>query len=354
MDKNAMAELKVKEPLLGRVFNSIGLLRTIGVFHSTFVKAPLDPDGRMRCSYGIAGTVTHRLNSRENAFGTGTNLQNIPRNTGDDDTELTAEVDGEEIDFSSFKLPSIRKMFIPDEGHEIADADLAGADAQVVAWEANDPILKQMFREGKKIHAENAKVLYGRNSGPDGKREPYYSLTKRGVHATNYVCKAPTLAKHLGCTVHEAHKFQRRWFEAHPWIEQWHKRIELQLQTKRYVENKFGYGRHFFGRVDQLLPEAVAWIPQSTIAIVANIAMVNLEEQLPEVEVLLQVHDSLVFQYLRHLRNALLPRAKHLMTITIPYDDPLIIPWGLKVSTVSWGHCQDLKWPEPVLTAQAV
>ena len=35
-------------------------------------------------------------------------------------------------------LPNLRKMFIPDPGKFIFDCDLEQADAQVVAWEADD------------------------------------------------------------------------------------------------------------------------------------------------------------------------------------------------------------------------
>lgn len=347
MDKNALAEIKKREPLLGALIDRITLLRSVGVFFSTFIKAPLDSDGRMRCSYGISATVTDRFNSSANAFGSGTNLQNIPKGN-EKDEDGNYEIDGELIDATSFELPAIRKIFVPDSGYEIFDVDLAGADAQVVAWDADDPILKQMFREGKKIHAENAKDLFGKNAGPDGKREPYYSLTKRGVHATNYVCKPPTLAKHLNMSVHEASKFQKRWFDIHPWILAWHRRIEGELQSRRAISNIFGYHRHFFGRIEELLPEAVAWIPQSTVAIVCNMALCQVDENLPEVQLLLQVHDSLVGQYPIPLRDAVLPRLRQHLSVRVPYSDPLVIPWGLKVSTQSWGHVKELKWPTAV------
>ena len=28
----------------------------------------------------------------------------------------------------------------------------------------------------------------------------------------------------------------------------------------------------------------------------------------------------------------------------MPYDDPLIIPWGLKASQKSWGDCEKATW----------
>ena len=51
---------------------------------------------------------------------------------------------------STISLPNVKKMFIPDEGYTIIDADLEKADAQIVAWESGDEELKQIFREGGK------------------------------------------------------------------------------------------------------------------------------------------------------------------------------------------------------------
>ena len=47
---------------------------------------------------------------------------------------------------STIALPNVKKMFIPDEGYTIIDADLKKADLQIVAWEAGDehPTLGQL------------------------------------------------------------------------------------------------------------------------------------------------------------------------------------------------------------------
>ena len=41
------------------------------------LRTPLDPDGRMRCSYNVSGTENWRWSSSKNVYGRGTNLQNI-------------------------------------------------------------------------------------------------------------------------------------------------------------------------------------------------------------------------------------------------------------------------------------
>jgi uracil-DNA glycosylase len=57
----------------GSVDNSLGVVQT-----------PVDPDGRMRCSYNPGGTETHRLSSSANVWGRGTNLQNLSKGEEDD------------------------------------------------------------------------------------------------------------------------------------------------------------------------------------------------------------------------------------------------------------------------------
>lgn len=260
-------------------------------------------------------------------------------------------------------LPNIRKMFIPDPGYTIFDADLSGADAQVVAWEADDQDLKEAFRKGMKIHAKNAEDIFGKEfteapgdikqkSTPKGK---LYDQCKRGVHATNYGASARTLSltPEIAWPLRRCEDFQRLWFHLHPGIKGWHNRTELLLRTQRRAVNAFGYRRIYYDRLDSVFPEALAWVPQSTVALVTFYGALAVEDAglagnkpgFP-VEFLLQVHDSLVFQIRTPLVREVLPLVKKALHVTVPYPDPLVIPWGLSSSTVSWGDCQTVPWPE--------
>lgn len=270
-----------------------------------------------------------------------TNLQNIPKGVKAKEPE-------------DLELPNVRKLFIPDPGFTFFDMDLDRADLQVVVWEAEDKKLKEALRLGIDMHCLNACDIF------DIKGIPYEELTethpnynehrerigsmkrqlaKTGVHAVDYGCKARTLSVHLGSTVHEADKFINKWLSAHPGIKTWHTRIESQINTRRYVENRFGYRRFYFDRPDGVLPEALAWIPQSTVACTINRVWMNVYKNLPEIWVLLQVHDSLAGQFPTHLKDWAIRRLKEEARIVIPYEDPLIIPVGIKTSEVSWGDC---------------
>lgn len=77
--KGALSELRKKaDPLLHPLIDAIIEFRRAGTAYSV-ATVPIDPDGRIRCSYNIAGTETYRLSSSEDAFGYGTNLQNISK-----------------------------------------------------------------------------------------------------------------------------------------------------------------------------------------------------------------------------------------------------------------------------------
>jgi DNA polymerase-1 len=280
---------------------------------STFINARLDLDGRLRCSFNPCGTYTFRYSSSKNAFWNGTNLQNIPKGVEAKEPE-------------DLELPNIRKLFIPDPGFTFFDMDLDRADAQVVAWEADDSELKAILREGADLHAENAKALGISRQ-----------LAKSWVHGTNYGGGPRTMAVTCGLTVHHAEKMQQRWFQAHPGIKRWHDRTLAQCNTKGYVSNVFGYRWYLFDRLN--LPDALAWQPQSVVGRVINTAWQRIHNEAPYIQILLQVHDSLAGQFPTHLKPQALEVLRSLATVTIPYSDPLVIPVGIKTSEVSWGAC---------------
>lgn len=343
LDDEALRKISVREPLLKPLVRRIGEHRSLGVFLSTFISAPLGQDGRLHCSYNIAGTETFRLSSSEDAFGSGLNLQNIPEGG------LESEEDPD-----SLRLPNIRRLFIPDPGFTFFDGDLDRADLQVVAWEAEDDDLKAALRAHLDMHLHSARAVYDLPISDDELKEdhPNYKEVKakyyhqrqnvrQVVHATNYVGSARTVAAQFGLTVHETEKFQSKWFALHPGIKAWHQRVISALQTKRCVQNRFGYRRYYFDRIESIVPEAVAWIPQSTVAHYINRIWLACYRTLPQVQILMQVHDSLNGQVPTHMKDHLLRELTKLAgQVIVPYDDPLVIPFRIKTSEVSWGDCK--------------
>lgn len=340
-DDDALVVFPKREPLVAGLCERIQAIRSANVLLSTFANMPLDIDKRMRCYYNVAGTDTYRFASGENAFGSGGNLQNIPK--GDDDEAREKKIALEASGHRQILVPNMRKMFVPDPGYTFFDVDLDRADLMVVIWEADDDELRQAVAEGVDLHRFNASALF--NLPMDRISYKQRQAAKMFAHGTNYGGSARTMAINCGLTVHESEIMQRNWFSAHPGIKEWHRRTESQLQSRREVRNAFGFRMRFFGRVEALLPQALAWVPQSTVAIVINKGFLAISKQLPEVQVLLQVHDSIAGQYPSHMENPILRKMKPLLEIPVPYAKPLTIGVGVSTSKISWGAVEDRPWP---------
>lgn len=376
--KEALPTIVKREPLLRQVADRITFRRSVGVFHNTFAEMPADDDGRMRCSYNLTGTDTFRLSSSENIFGNGGNMQNVPAGkTLGENVTLPEELERFTQQFERFEFPNMRKQFGPDPGYELIDVDLSGADAQVVAWEAEDEDLKTAFRQGLKLHIKNARDVYPEKYGSWSDEElkatdhsgGVYHNMKRWVHATNYVGSAHEIADRVvGSNQRDVQDFQDRWFDIHPGIRGWHNKKTRMLQglqcwnceeltdggsihchncgrnIGRTVGNKFGFRIIYFDRIQGILPEAVAWGPQSTVAINCNKGALALRRKVDWVQLLLQTHDSLTFQQPISMHERLGEVKEALSSVVVPYKDPLVIPWSVKVSRESWGHAEPIKW----------
>jgi DNA polymerase-1 len=241
------------------------------------------------------------------------------------------------------RFKNVKQLFIAEDGYVCGDADLAQADARVVAWDADDETLKDIFRSDADLHTENAKTIFG--SCPD-KEHPNRKKAKAGVHAVNYFVQANTLARTLGITVHEAEQFISKWFQAHPKIKKWHERIYHEMMVNKCISNAFGFQKIFFDKRDGFssLSEALAWIPQSTVAIVINKVwekMERLDQSMTYVT--MQTHDSLNFEIKRTIVKQATLEIEEFFKIVIPYEDPLVIPGTLGLGK-DYGYLSDVSW----------
>lgn len=248
--------------------------------------------------------------------------------------------------FIKTERPNIRSMFKPDPGYIMFEVDLKQADAQIVAWESGATGLMDIFDEinsggDRDVHKENALICFQTKDVSPWQRQ----ISKHVVHGTNFVGSSREVARRLGLLQHQVDIFQKRWFGRYPEIRNWHRSIEDELMRTRSVTNILGYRRMFFDRIDTILPEAVAWKPQSTTALVIDAGIRNMERQLPQAELLMQVHDSALGQVkLGAFTLAFKAALKKCFTIRLPYPRPLEMLVELKTSKVNWGEVEKEKW----------
>ena len=327
-DDEALTKIASREPLLKPLVTCISELRSLGVFLSTFIRGKLSYDGRMRTEYNIGGTETYRFSSGINAFEEGLNLQNIP--------------DGKR---STVALPNVREMFVPDPGHLFFDVDLDSADLRIVAWEAQIPEMIAMLNEGKKVYVEVMKE-YFKNPAMT-KHDKEYTMFKSLCHGTNYLGTAKGLAERIGLLVHEVDVVQKWYYSKFPELKVWQDFIKDQVFKRKMVKNVFGYRNYFFDRIEgTVFNQAIAWIPQSTVACIINRAMLTLHKQFPDefkliqFDTLMQVHDSLAGQIPEENSSFYLEAIKKAVEIELPYSNPMTIPAEVHTSKISWGHCK--------------
>jgi hypothetical protein len=362
LDDDALMKLGRIEPLVAPLVSAIGDIRTLRKFLSNFLTRSLDPDGRWRCSINIGGSAsgksapkTYRLSTSESAFDTGANMQNIPSEKSKSIGKAAARAALANVG-DPYSLPNIRSIFVPDPSYTYVELDLQRADLFVVAYEANDAILKAVMHSGADIHLANTFSLRGLAVPPieelvEG--HPRYAAHRKPLkldrefakvwcHGTNYGGQPKTMAAHTGRSLRECQRNQAIWFEAHPGILEWHTRVKSQIAARRFIANKLGYRWYIFDRIESVIPEAIAWVPQSTVSVVINRIWMNLFERAPWIQVLIQVHDALCMQVPSERLTEALPIIRRAAEIVVPYPDPLIIPHSLWLSQHSWGCTCDV------------
>jgi len=307
------------------------------------IKSAVDSDNRLRASFNIAGTETGRFSSSSNAFGTGTNLQNI--------TE------------------ELRRLFIADSGHKFAYIDLEQAESRLVgilSWLATgrDDYLNAC--EGGDLHTTVCRMVWPNLewtgdlkhdkkivAGASFYRQfSYRDMAKRGGHGTNYYGTPRTMAGHLKVEPRIMEEFQSKYFKAFSEIPEWHLFVKRELQTKGYLITPLGRRRHFFGRRDDdsTLREAIAFVPQSTIADYEDLGLYRvfeegLNKRLP-VEVMIQVHDAVLIMYPEEKETEVLEAVKKILRFTFTLNGRTFsIPVEAK-SGWNWSNYDENKNPD--------
>jgi DNA polymerase-1 len=333
-DENALKRLSLQYPE-NRFLRLLSKYRKLHKLTSTYLKAKIGPDERIRCSYGW--NKTGRNNTSKNPFKTGMNLQNQPRNP------IILET-GEEI--------NIKKLFIADPGCLLLEADYEKAESWVTAFDAEDENYMGLLLNRRNIHCINASALVGKTVTKGDKIE--YHLGKIASHAAPYGIEAEgineEIIKNLGVEyalpIEQLKAFLKDYFRRFPGVKRRQSKIRNRVQAGLPICNPFGRCRKFLGPQNKkTYREGYAQTPQSTVPDMINRAIQSWESKNSKhYPVLLQVHDSALMQIpegcnLDQLYGKLKEHFE--MPISI-YGREFTIPIEVKIGK-RWGDMEEYK-----------
>jgi len=291
----------IAEPIVNFILALRDLGKSLG-----FLKTGIDADGRMRTSINIGGTNTGRWASSASDYGTGTNLQNV--------------------------TSSLRSVFVADPGMKLCNMDLEQADSRnlgALCWniflEEYGPEFAGKYLdacEAGDLHTQVCKMSNPHLPWNDGRTDrqiadmifyrgkTYRDASKVLGHGSNFLGRPPTMAKHTKFPRAEIETFQHNYFRSFPVIPLYHKYVAQELLSTASLTTLYGRRRFFFGRSNDeaTLREAVAYSPQSMTADEINIGILNIWRA-NKVQLLMQVHDSILFQYPEELEDEIVPWA---------------------------------------------
>ena len=234
---------------------------------------------RVHTSYALASTTTGRLSSSE------PNLQNIPIRTEDG--------------------RKIRRAFIAAPGNKLVSADYSQIELRLLAEIAAIEPLRKAFRDGLDIHAMTASEMFG----VPVKNMP--GEVRRRAKAINfgiiYGISAFGLANQLGIEREEAGAYIKKYFERFPGIRDYIEETKTFARKNGHVKTLFGRKCHYpdIGASNASIRAfneraAVNARLQGTAADIIRRAMIRMEAALEKkklsAQMLLQVHDELVFE----------------------------------------------------------
>ena len=318
-DVTEMERLKAEgHPIAAKVLDWRQLSKLKSTYTDALQQQINAETGRVHTSYSLTGAQTGRLSS------TDPNLQNIP---------IRTEVGRQ-----------IRDAFVAEPGNVILAADYSQIELRLAAHIAEVPALREAFARGDDIHAMTAVELFGEMNRDTRARAKTINF------AILYGISRWGLAGRLDVTADEAQAMIDRYFERFPGINRYIAETLTQVREHGFTTTLFGRKTHFPRIKSKVQHErqgaeraAINAPIQGTSADIIKRAMVRMEPALiaaglPNVKMLLQVHDELVFELPEADVAAAKPVIERVMASAAEPAVQLNVPLGVEIGVgASWG-----------------
>ncbi|WP_394135721.1 DNA polymerase I [Aliivibrio fischeri] len=311
-NEEVLQELALDYPLPKLILEYRGLAKLKSTYTDKLPKMINPSTGRVHTSYHQAVTATGRLSS------TDPNLQNIP--------------------IRNEEGRRIRQAFVAPHGWKILAVDYSQIELRIMAHLSQDKALLAAFSAGKDIHAATAAEVKGVSI------EEVTSEDRRRAKAINfgliYGMSAFGLAKQIGIPRGEAQDYMNVYFERYPGVMQYMEETRLLATEQGYVETLYGRRLHLpeinarNGMRRKAAERAAINAPmQGTAADIIKKAMILVDEWVEtegkdRVNLLMQVHDELVFEVKEDALDEVTTKVRELMEQAVQLDVPLVAEAG--------------------------
>ena len=265
--------------------------------------------GRLHTNFNQTRTATGRLSSSD------PNLQNIPIRT-----ELGRQ---------------IRRAFVPAEDWTLLTADYAQIELRILASMSGDEAMQETFRKDGDIHTDAASRVY--DIDPDEVTPDQRSKAKEVNYGIPYGISPWGLAQRMRMPVDEAQDIIKQYRKSYPGVSRLLNELVEKAQEKGYAETLLGR-RRYLPNIDSSNSNersaaervAVNMPIQGTQADMIKIAMNRIHERLADedwaTQMLLQVHDELVFEVPPDEVSEVQSMINQEMKDALPLDDvPVVV-----------------------------
>lgn len=248
-DKETLGDIRGKYP---SVIDPLLDYRTTAKFVSTYIKnmrRNIGPDGRIHATFSQT-TARSGRSATENP-----NVQNWPH--------LPTRI--KKFPKKYWEVFAPRKIIIPDEGCEFGEADFGQQELRVAAAISKDPVMTQVFLDGKDIHDETAISFFpDYDTLPKDRKKEIRRIAKVINFGIIYGISAHGIVSNLkeeGIDLSEkdAQRFIRAFLKKYYRYAEWTEEIKIQINEVGYIDTPTGRRRNFppVAELDQHDREAV-------------------------------------------------------------------------------------------------
>ena len=284
--------------------------RMLTKLSSTYLKGLQEqvfPDNKIHTIYKQTLTHTGRLSSVD------PNLQNIP------------------VRSEEGKL--IRKAFVSHNGY-LVSFDYSQIELRILAHMAHVTNLIDAFNQGKDIHRHTAALVFGVK---DEEVSPQMRSQAKAVNfGIIYGMSEFRLSKDIGMSISEARDFINKYFETYPEVKTYMDEVVETCKKQGYVSTLLNRKRYIptindknFMVRQQAQRYAMNTPIQGTGADILKLAMIEVDKALKEKnlksQMILQVHDELIFDVFEDELEEVMSLVKEKMENCIKMDVPLIV-----------------------------